>query len=265
MSGTTTALTIHTPEGVTFEIPLASPFSRCLALCIDLAVIAAILFLVLKIINLLSQILSFLPFVGKTLSDFGSGTLIMIQFAVVIGYGMATEWFWSGQTLGKRLLRLRVIDEGGLPLDWKQVVIRNLFRLIDMMPSTLYLLGGLSSILTSRCQRLGDLAAGTLVVRETEPQVPDLEQISLGNRRALAPHISARIQQRITAEEARLLLDSVMRRDALTPAARLRLFGELAHYFRGIVELPDEDSLGLSDEQYIRDLASTLLRRSSAS
>lgn len=265
MPGKTTSLSVRTPEGVTFEIPIASPFSRCLALAIDLVVIGALSIIAIQIVNALQIMVAEVPVIGRVLADFGSGAFILIQFGIATGYGMVTEWLWSGRTLGKRLLKLRVIDEHGLSLGLKQVIIRNLFRLLDMMPSTFYLLGGISCLVTKRCQRIGDLAAGTLVIREVETVPPALEEFAREEKNSFAtmPHLEARLRQRTTPEEARLVLDAVTRRNELDPAARLLLFSELADYFRGIAEFPDEITIGLSDEQYVRNVASTLFRRAS--
>ncbi len=265
MLGKTTSLNIRTPEGVAFEIPIASPFSRCLALAIDTAVIVALTIFLSQVMWALSVMTSSIPTLGRVVGDFGSGAMVVMQFLVATGYGMATEWLWSGRTVGKRMMRLRVIDERGLSLGLKQVVIRNLFRLLDMLPSMFYLLGGISCLLTKRCQRLGDIAAGTLVIRETETAPPSLEEFVRAERNSFAamPHLEARLRQRTTPEEARLVLDAVTRRNELDPGARLELFGQLAAYFRERAEFPDEITIGLSDEQYVRNVAATLFHRAS--
>lgn len=263
MLGRTTSLSVRTPEGVVFELPLASPFVRCLALAVDLAVVLALTMALRQAVSALSMAVGSLPVVGRVLQDFGTGAMILLQFAVAIGYGILTEWLWSGRTVGKRLLKLRVIDERGLSLGLKQVVVRNLFRLLDMLPSTFYLLGGISCLATKRCQRLGDIAAGTLVVREAATAPPSLAAFVRSERNSFAavPHLAARLRQRTTPEEARLVLDAVTRRDELEPEARLALFARLADYFRGIAEFPEETTFGLSDEQYVRNVASTLFEK----
>lgn len=265
MLGRTTSLRVHTPEGVDFEIPVASPFSRCLALGIDFAIVLALSILLTQVVAALQIMASAIPGIGKVLQDFGTGAIIVMQFLVATGYGMLTEWLWSGRTVGKRLLKLRVIDERGLALGLKQVVIRNLFRLLDMLPSGFYLLGGVSCLVTKRCQRLGDLAAGTLVIRETEARPPSPEEF-LGIERnsfAAMPHLEARLRQRTSPEEARLVLDAMARRNELDPEARLELFAKLADHFRAITEFPDEITIGISDEQYVRNVAASLFRRAS--
>lgn len=265
MLGKTTTLSVRTPEGVQFEIPIASPFSRCLALAIDTAIVVALTILLIQVINIFQEALSSIPVLGRVFSDFGTGAMIVIQFGVSIGYGMSSEWLWSGRTIGKRMMRLRVIDERGLSLSLKQVIIRNLFRFLDMLPSTFYLLGGISCALTKRCQRLGDIAAGTLVIREVEAAPPVLEEFVRAEKNSFTavPHLEARLRQRTTPEEARLVLDAVTRRNELDPGARLELFARLADHFRGITEFPDEITIGLSDEQYVRNVAATLFHRAS--
>jgi uncharacterized RDD family membrane protein YckC len=265
MLGKTTTLQVKTPEGVTFEIPIASPFSRCLALAIDIAVIFAITTLLMWAIGFLAVAGSGIPFIGRILKDFSTGTSILVQFCVATFYGMVLEWLWSGQTVGKRLIKLRVIDERGLSLGLKQIVIRNLFRLLDMMPSTLYLLGGFSCLVTKRCQRLGDIAAGTLVIREVEIAPPVFGDFLESGRNsfALQPHLEARLRQHTSPEEARIVLDAMTRRDELDPESRLALFSQLADYFREIAEFPEEITIGLSDEQYVRNVGETLFRRAS--
>lgn len=263
MTGKTTSLSVRTPEGVTFEIPLASPFSRCLALAVDVAIVIALTILLSQVVSVLRMMSGSVPVIGRVLDDFGTGALIVMQFAISTGYGMVTEWLWSGRTVGKRLLKLRVIDERGLSLGLKQVVIRNLFRLLDMMPSTFYLLGGISCLVTKRCQRLGDIAAGTLVIRETATAPPSLEEFVREGRSSFAalPHLEARLRQNTSPEEARLVLDALSRRNELDPAARLELYARLAGHFRGLAEFPDEITVGLSDEQYLRNVAQTLFHR----
>lgn len=266
MLGKTTSLQIHTPEGVSFQIPIASPFSRCLALAIDFAIITALTVLFIQIITFLQIAGSGLPIIGDVISDFGNGFMIVMQFLISILYGILSEWLMSGQTFGKRVFRLRVVDERGFSLGFKQVVIRNLFRLLDILPSTFYLLGGISCFATSRCQRIGDIAAGTLVVRETDVAPPALDGLITAKENSFAnvPHLEARLRQRTSPEEARIALDAIVRRDELEPARRLHLFAQLADYFRSISEFPEEISHGLSDEQYIRNVVETLFRRAGA-
>ncbi len=266
MLGTTTSLEVQTPEGVSFRLPIASPFSRCLAMAIDFAVILALTIFFFQIISILGTMLSDIPVIGRVLNDLSSGLLIILQFLLGIGYGIACEWLLRGQTVGKRMMKLRVIDERGLTLRFSQVAIRNLFRLLDILPSTFYLLGGISCFLTKRCQRLGDIAAGTLVVREVPLRQPSLESLSQSRSNSFArhPHLEARLRQNTSPTEARIALDALLRRDELAPGPRLALFSQLAGHFREIVSFPEEDTIGLSDEQYVRNVVDSLFRRAVA-
>jgi len=263
MLGRTPSLEIRTPEGVAFQIPIASPFSRCLALAVDFAVVLALSILIAQVLAIFETALSGVPVLGDIASDFGSGAMILLQFLVFTFYGMITEWLWSGQTVGKRMFRLRVIDERGLSLGFKQVVIRNLFRMIDILPSTFYLIGSISCLVTSRCQRLGDIAAGTIVTRETKPAPPELGQLLREGENSFAthPHLEARLRQRVSPDEARIALDAVTRREELDPDHRLHLFARLADHFRDLSDFPEETTVGLSDEQYVRNVVDTLFRR----
>jgi len=266
MLGRTVSLEVRTPEGVSFQVPIASPYSRCLALAIDFAVVLALTVLMAQIIGFLQIAAAGVPVIGDFLLDFGTGAMIILQFLIFTLYGMVLEWLWNGQTLGKRLMKLRVIDERGLSLGFKQVVIRNLFRNLDILPSTFYLIGGIACLVTKRCQRIGDIAAGTLVVRETTLPAPAFGEVLAGgeNSFATAPHLEARLRQRTTPEEARIALDAVNRRNELDPECRLRLFSQLADYFREVADFPDEITTGLSDEQYVRNVVDTLFRRAVA-
>lgn len=266
MLGNTTSLEVRTPEGVTFTVPIASPFSRCMALAIDFAVVIALTMLVSQIIAILQISVSAIPVIGDLLSDFGTAMIVLLQFLVATLYGMIAEWLWGGQTLGKRVFKLRVIDERGLSLGLKQIVIRNLFRFLDILPSTFYLLGGICCLFTKRCQRMGDIAAGTLVIREVEVPSPEFSEAMKVEENSFArlPHLEARLRRHTTPEEARIALDAVARRNELNPDCRLRLFSQLADHFREITEFPEEVTIGLSDEQYVRNAVDSLYRRASA-
>ena len=92
--------------------------------------------------------------------------ITLAEFAIGFAYGALLEGFWNGQTIGKRLFHLRVIDQTGLPLRIEQAWVRNLMRVFDALPLA-YLVGGISVISSPLMQRFGDRVAGTLVVRET--------------------------------------------------------------------------------------------------
>lgn len=246
------SLQIKTPEGVVFSLILAGPVSRFLAWTIDLACVAAISSILGKLIMLLMLISP----------DLGGAVRMVLYFAVSIGYGMVLEWKWRGQTVGKKLLRLRVMDEHGLKLRVSQIVVRNLLRGVDALP-LLYGVGGVACLLSRRAQRLGDFAANTVVVRTPKIAEPDLDQI-LGttfNSLAEHPHLAARLRQRVSPREATAALQALLRRDQLEATARLALFHELAAHFRAAVAFPEEATEGITDEQYVRNVLDILFRR----
>src|SRR5208282_5919250 len=96
--------------------------------------------------------------------NFGFALSVISYFTISIGYGIFFEWSWRGQTVGKKLFRLRVADAEGMRLQFNQIVVRNLLRFVDALPA-FYFVGGLTCWLNSKCQRLGDLAANTIVLR----------------------------------------------------------------------------------------------------
>src|SRR5687768_5744415 len=159
-------LKIRTAEGVVFSQTLAGPLSRMLAMALDIGC-------VVTAVSVLGKILIAFRLFS---TDLYMASMIAIQFVVPVIYGMVCEYFWNGQTIGKRIFRLRVVDIRGLRLHFSQVGIRNLLRVVDGLP-LFYAVGGISCLLSSRCQRLGDIAANTVVIRIPKLTQPDLEKI----------------------------------------------------------------------------------------
>jgi uncharacterized RDD family membrane protein YckC len=245
---------IRTPEGIEFALPLAGPFSRMLAFAVDLAAILAAG-------TLLARLAAPLQLIS---ADAEQTAITVLYFALTLLYGILTEWLWRGQTIGKRLLGLRVVEANGLRLRPSQIVIRNLLRFVDLLPG-LYLVGGVSCILSPRRQRLGDIAASTIVIRIPERREPDVDQI-LGrkfNSLSEVRHLAARLRQKVPSDVAHLCLEAMLRRDQIQPAARLILFREFAGYLRGLVPYPAETVEQLTDEQYVASAVDVLFRRTS--
>jgi uncharacterized RDD family membrane protein YckC len=247
----TNQLLIRTPEGICFSMQLAGPVRRCLAWIIDLACIGAMSSVVGTVLGSL-QLISV---------DFAKAIVVLAYFAISIGYGIGTEWYWRGQTVGKRLLRLRVMDVSGLRLHFSQIAIRNLLRVVDMLPA-FYLVGGMACLINQRAQRLGDFAANTIVVVQPRHAEPVLDQLLAGKYNSLRdhPHLAARLRQRVSPAEARVALQALMRREDFEPASRVELFSELGRHFRALVIFPQEAVEGISDEQYVRNVVDVLFR-----
>ena len=250
----TTTLNIRTPEGIVFSQSLAGPVTRGFACFIDQLCIQAVLTLLGIAIGLL----------GLVSLNFAGALYVLGYFVVSIGYGILFEWIWRGQTIGKRLFRLRVVDVEGMRLQFNQIVVRNLLRFVDGLPA-FYLVGGVACWLNAKCQRLGDLAANTVVVRSPRLAAPDLDQLLAGKFNSLRqfPHLAARLRQNVTATEADIALQALLRRDEFDAVARVELFGELAAHFRAKVEFPAEATDGVADEQCLRNVVDVIYRTKS--
>jgi uncharacterized RDD family membrane protein YckC len=248
-------LTVKTPEGVLFSFHLASPVTRMFAWLVDFFVILLAWYLTALVMTIFAVISQ----------DMAYALEALIFFAFSIGYGIFTEWYWRGQTIGKRILRLRVIDAQGLRLRFNQIVIRNLLRAVDLLPG-FYGFGGVFSLFSSRAQRLGDLAANTVVIRSPKIVEPDLDQLTQGKFNSLRqyPHLEARLRQRISPVEASILFDALLRRDEFEAAERVTLFADLAEHCRALVHFPPEAAESLADEQYVRNVVDILFRKQQA-
>lgn len=247
----TNTLEIKTPEGIIFSLLLAGPVTRFLAWSIDLACVLTLY----SIIYVLIRILIIINV------DFAYAILIILYFIISMGYSIFTEWYWQGQTIGKRLFKLRVMDEQGLPLQFNQVIIRNLLRVVDMIPYC-YFVGGIVCFFNEHSQRLGDLAANTIVIRLPKVSKPDLDQILPGKFNSFHkyPHLEARIKYQTTSHEAFIALQALIRRDRLYPEARIELFNKIAKHFKSKVKFPEEVTENMSDEQYIRNIVEILFQ-----
>lgn len=247
----TNTLIIRTPEGITFSQLLAGPVTRFLACFIDQLCIQVIL----TLLGLAMSVVMVLSF------GFAFAFYVIGYFIVSIGYGILLEWIWRGQTIGKRLLRLRVMDVEGMRLQFNQIVVRNLLRFVDSLPG-FYFVGGVTCWLNSKNQRLGDIAANTVVVRNPRLAEPDLDQVLPGKFNSLRqfPHLVARLRQSITPAEADIALQSLLRREEFDPVSRVELFGELAAHFHSKVEFPAEATDGVADEQFLRNVVDVIYR-----
>ncbi len=247
----TNTLTIKTPEGIVFSLKLAGPVTRFLAWLVDLASISAIYSVVKALLGIL----------GVVSYDLASAFSILSYFIISIGYGILLEWFWQGRTIGKRLFRLRVMDGQGLKLHFSQVVVRNLLRFVDGLPA-FYLVGGMACLIAPKAQRLGDIAANTIVVWTPAIHQPDLGYILSGKFNSFSeyPHLEARLRQRISPAEANIALQALLRRDVLESQARIELFRNITSHIKKTVEFPQEATDGISDEQYIRNVVDALFR-----
>lgn len=212
-----TRIELVTPENIAFQYRVAGPFRRLPAYLVDVAIRVATLGLLLFFLSFTFGI------IGQGMM--GVGVWFVVWFVIDWFYGGLFETYWNGQTPGKRLMRIRVVSDEGQPINGWQAVLRNFLRAADALPAVVlfeigqvpisfpsYLLGLLTAAMSDRYQRLGDLAAGTMVVIE-EPQrhygmvpVNEPEAIRLAGdlptsfrpSRGLARALAAYVQRRQT-------------------------------------------------------------------
>ena len=245
----TNTLTVTTPEGVAFPLLLAGPVTRFLAWLIDW-------FLVMTILSVAGKIISLFQIISQ---DIATALYILVYFFLSFSYAIVTEWLWNGQTIGKRLFKLRVMDVQGLRLRLSQIVIRNLLRAIDGLPF-LYMVGGITALASPKGQRIGDIAANTIVIRTPRISQPELSLILSGKFNSLKafPHLCARLRQKVSPALADIVLQALLRRNTLAPESRITVFRAIAGHVKGIVPFPDQALEGISDEQYIKNVVEIL-------
>jgi uncharacterized RDD family membrane protein YckC len=221
-------LTIDTPEQIALEFPLASAGSRFLALSID-SVLQAAAFALLVLAALLAT------YFRMTLSNaIGTWTMAVVllgAFLLYYGYFAFFEAIWNGQTPGKRLIGIRAIAESGRPLGPADAILRNLLRIVDQIPG-IYVVGLLSIFFTERNQRLGDLAAGTVVVHDRRVHRPDAPD----QRRPSVRYGAARL----TPEEIALAEAFLRRRAALDSYVRLTTGRQVLDRLRPKLDIPPD-------------------------
>ena len=205
---------IATPEGVELKLPVAGLAARSLAWIIDALI---------KFFSVTIGI-SILALLGST----GAGLIFLGVFAVLWLYNVLFEVLGNGATPGKRAMGLRVMNINGTPVGWGGSVIRNLLRPVDALPGC-YLLGFLSVYLSERFQRLGDLAAGTIVVHQTQPFRVNLD--ANGDPLPLSVPLTALEQQAIVSFAER------------APRINADRVAELAEILEPVFEDVDADTL----------------------
>lgn len=173
-------LIIETPERVPLAFALASIGNRFLAVAIDHAIqftsIAVVVLIFLFAAGVFNTDEPTLPdaFASDT-PNWIIAVMIIVLFLLFTGYFAVFEWWWDGQTPGKRLMKLRVIREDGRPITLWEAIARNLLRIFDAIPGfviPIYSIGLIVVFLSNRDQRVGDLFAGTVVIRERTDEAP---------------------------------------------------------------------------------------------
>ena len=176
LAATEEILIIETPERVPLHFGLASIGNRFIACAIDHAIQTFALVLIFLGFLLLADTTN-VESAFSTAPKWVYAVMIIVLFLILTGYFAFFEWLWSGQTPGKRWLKLRVIREDGRPITFWEASVRNLIRSFDMMPAPFYSIGLISVFSTTRDQRVGDMVAGTVVVREREAEAPAFAKV----------------------------------------------------------------------------------------
>ena len=219
-------LQVATPERVAVDLPIAGLGSRAMAYVIDVALLgttALVLYFAASF---------FIPdplTAALGLSNLARVLILAGFFFVMWVYWTLLEVSWNGQTPGKRLLRIRVVKSDGSPVTVFASAVRNLLRIIDFLP-TCYPVGLITMLIDGKHRRLGDLLAGTLLVRDEQIDLSRYEQITSA----------------ITVNELELVTSFLSRFEQLEPAARLRLGQKLAQRL-GLPVAPEATALELRD------------------
>lgn len=235
-------LIIETPERVQLEFALASIGNRFLAVAVDHFIQYFIIFLIAwTAFSLLGP--SGLGAVGGAEAIFSEmpkwtvAVLIIAIFLAFASYFIVFEWLWNGQTPGKRLLKLRVIREDGRPLTLWEAIARNLLRICDAIPGfvlPVYSVGLIVIFLSEKDQRLGDIFAGTVVIRERLDEAPTFAE-TFSN--PISDTAFSRVQRRIetnanvsnlTESEVEVVESFLRRRWDLTDRQRLWMAWRIA-------------------------------------
>lgn len=177
-------LIIETPERVQLAFALASIGNRFIAVAIDHFIQYLSIGIVAWVFISISGVGD--VFSGSAKSFFNEmpkwtlAIMVIISFLIFSGYFVFFEWLWNGQTPGKRLMKLRVIREDGRPITFWEALARNLLRLFDVLPwifPPVYSVGLIAVFASRRDQRIGDIFAGTVVVRERTDEAPTFEEV----------------------------------------------------------------------------------------
>jgi len=237
-------ITLITPEQVQVSYELAGLGSRFLAGLLDTLLAGLLIFVLAVVIGYLRA-----RFAGDSVQGVVAWALVISgAMLLYMAYFVALEMLWQGQSMGKRVTGLRVLSITGAPLSFEQSAVRNFLRLVDFLPVG-YAIGLVAILATRRMQRLGDLAAGTMVVKERLSELPEsanLPEADAGGT-DLPPGVTAELlrvikvgARAIGRDELRTIRHFLQRRFELSPEARYRLAHKLAgtirHHFPGLVE-----------------------------
>ncbi len=240
-------LTIETPEQTALEFPLAGVGSRFLAIALDsLLIAAAILILVVIAISLAITT----RFVSQNTPIYTLAIFFLLGFSIQFGYFALFEALWNGQTPGKRWTHLRVIKDSGRPISAYDAILRNLLRAVDYLP-TLYAVGLITMLISKENKRLGDYAAGTVVIHEKP-----LQGIAASWNAAAQTNtqpVPILMASQITVDELQLIEAFLNRRSSLEPEVRRAMARQIADRFAERLKIAPETRS--DNERFLETLA----------
>jgi len=226
-------MAVRTPEHVEIQFLLAGAGNRFLAVLVDL-MLQGLLFLgCLAVLGVglwaARRALGNMAAVDlRRLALWIFAGVILLFFLVQWGYFTLFETLWAGQTPGKRALKIRVVREDGRPIGFAEAAIRNLLRVVlDSQPGNLYAVGFVTGMLNARFKRLGDYAAGTVVIRERRQAVPAAGPRLRPPPQPTLAQAGPRVRQ-LTPDEAATLQAYLRRRDELDPQTRSEMARRIA-------------------------------------
>jgi uncharacterized RDD family membrane protein YckC len=245
---------IVSTEKVPFRFRVAGLGSRFLAWLVDALALLGLFFAGILVSSVLAM----------RREGLGMAMMAAWGFVLTWGYFLLFEWLWHGQTPGKRLLGIRAIQWDGTEINFVQAAVRTVLRFADALPLPLPVLCGFVGFAAAACnrenRRLGDLAAGTLVVHVERGQKPirALQDASAAADRARLTLWRQRLAQ-LDREQKQTLLDLCLRRDQLRVGERARLFQAAAGFFQSRLDLAPEAYE--SPEKFVLQLAAVLGER----
>lgn len=233
-----THIDLATPENIAFHYRVAGPFRRLPAYLIDTVIRVLLMAGVALLIGWL--VLGTSAFGASPVAGMGIGFMLVIWFAIDWFYGAVFEAVWNGQTPGKRLMQIRVLGSSGQPISGSQAVLRNFLRVVDAVPMTLFMVGFIAAATNRRFQRLGDLAAGTMVVVEEPQRLYGVVRIEEPQALQLAQELPVGFVP--SRQLARALSDYVLRRKALGWNRREEVARHLGEPLKDRFNLPVDTS-----------------------
>lgn len=225
---------VLSPDKIEIDLSLAGLGSRALAYLVDNLIKSLGLIIIIIFVFLSGLSSGFIP-EDKNSSTWLIAILAILVIVIYAGYNIFFECLWNGQTLGKKLVKIRVVMDNGQSVSIMAVFVRNLLRLVDILPTN-YLLGGLVLLISSKNQRLGDMVAGTVVVNIVDGRLPTVNKYSVD----VTPAIRE-VAWSLPVKEMEIIRAFLERREGMKKAKEKQLATVLAEKIAAKLMLPKQD------------------------